>query len=49
MYWDMEAGIIPIHIRGGDVVVRIAGIPFDLTPAEAKKIANVIISLAEEQ
>ena len=38
-------GIIPIPIRA-DLIVRIQGVPFDLTASEAKKVANVILAMA---
>jgi hypothetical protein len=37
--------VFPIPIRE-NVVVRVHGLPFDLTPAEAKKIAAVIQAMA---
>jgi len=37
--------VFPIPIRP-DVVVRIQGLPFDLTESEARKIASVILALA---
>jgi hypothetical protein len=37
--------VFPIPIRA-DVVVRINGLPFDLTPAEADKIASVVKAMA---
>jgi hypothetical protein len=37
--------ILPIQVRP-DLVVRIQGIPFDLTETEARRIANVIIAMA---
>lgn len=40
-----SANVFPIPIRE-TVVVRIHGLPFDLTPAEAKKIAAVIQAMA---
>lgn len=40
-----SANVFPIPIRA-DVVVRINGLPFDLTPAEADKIAAVVKALA---
>lgn len=45
---DFEAqnGVIPIEIRPG-LVVRIQGIPFDLTPDEARKIVAVVTALAQ--
>jgi hypothetical protein len=39
------ASILPIPLRS-DLVVRIQGLPFDMTPAEAKKIANVVLAMA---
>jgi hypothetical protein len=39
------ASILPIPLRA-DLVVRIQGIPFDLTEPEAKKIANVVLAMA---
>src|SRR5690606_2685952 len=35
------SNIVPIQIRP-DVTIRIQGLPFDLTEAEAKRIANVV-------
>ena len=40
------ADILPIQIRP-NLVVHIAGIPFNLTEAEAAKIAAVIIAMAQ--
>jgi hypothetical protein len=40
-----SANVFPIPIRA-DVVVRINGLPFDLTPAEAEKIASVVKAMA---
>jgi hypothetical protein len=40
--------ILPIPIRP-DLTIKIQGLPFDLTPSEANKIANVIKALASEQ
>lgn len=37
--------VLPIALRS-DLTVQIAGLPFDLTPAEAKKIANIILAHA---
>jgi hypothetical protein len=37
--------VFPIPIRP-DVVVRIHGLPFDLSTAEAEKIANVVKAMA---
>jgi hypothetical protein len=42
---SVEDEIIPIQIRD-NVIVRIHGIPHDLTRGEATKIANVILALA---
>lgn len=39
------ASILPIPLRQ-DLVIRVHGLPFDLTEAEAKKIANVIMAMA---
>jgi hypothetical protein len=39
------ANVYPIPIRA-DLVVRIHGLPFDLTRAEAEKIANVVRAMA---
>jgi hypothetical protein len=39
------SSILPIPIRA-DLVVHVQGLPFDLTEAEAKKIANVIQAMA---
>ena len=40
--------IFPIPLRP-DVTIKIAGIPSDLTQAEARKIANVVAALAESE
>ena len=37
--------VLPIPIRA-DLIVQIQGLPFDLTPQEANKIANVIRAMA---
>lgn len=42
-----QANILPIPLRA-DLIVQIAGLPFDLTAAEAKKIANIILAHATE-
>ena len=39
------ANVFPIPIRA-DLVVRIHGLPFDLTAAEAEKIASVVKAMA---
>lgn len=43
----MSGSILPIPIRA-DLTVMIQGLPFDLTPAEAKKIAGVVQAMAVE-
>jgi hypothetical protein len=40
-----SANILPIALRA-NLIVQIAGLPFDLTQAEAKKIANIILAHA---
>ena len=39
--------VFPIALRP-DLTIQIAGLPFDLTTAEAKKIANIILAHATE-
>lgn len=41
------ANILPVPLRP-DLTIQIAGLPFDLTPAEAKKIANIILAHATD-
>jgi hypothetical protein len=41
------ANILPVPLRP-ELTIQIAGLPFDLTPAEAKKIANIILAHAIE-
>lgn len=41
----MASSILPIPIRP-NLIVHIQGLPFDLTPAEAKKIASVVQAMA---
>jgi hypothetical protein len=41
----MASSILPIPIRA-DLTIHIQGLPFDLTPAEAKRIASVIQAMA---
>jgi len=41
----VSSTIMPIQLRP-DLVVHIQGLPFDLTQAEARKLANVITALA---
>jgi hypothetical protein len=45
---EIEAIEFPIPIRKG-VIVRVSGIPSDLTPEEATKIGNVILALSGSQ
>jgi hypothetical protein len=43
---DQSSGLtLPIPIRD-DLVVQIAGLPYDLREAEAQKIANVVLAMA---
>lgn len=41
------ASILPIPLRA-DLTVRIQGLPFDMTAAEARKIANVVLAMATD-
>jgi hypothetical protein len=41
----MASSILPVPIRA-DLTVYVQGLPFDLTEAEAKKIATVIQAMA---
>jgi len=41
--WDDD--VMPVEIRPG-ITVLIKGIPWDLTKAEAEKLANVVTALA---
>jgi hypothetical protein len=41
----MASSILPIPIRA-DLTIYIQGLPYDLTPSEAKKIASVIQAMA---
>lgn len=41
----LGVSVLPIPLRA-DLTVQIAGLPFDLTPGEAKKIANIILAHA---
>lgn len=45
--YEAEHGVMPIQIRP-DVIVRIHGIPWDLTAEEAQRIANVILAFGYE-
>lgn len=40
-----NVSVLPIPLRQ-DLTVRVVGLPFDLTPSEAKKIANIILAHA---
>ncbi|MBD59958.1 MAG: hypothetical protein CL808_07555 [Citromicrobium sp.] len=42
------ATILPIPLRQ-NLIVRIQGLPFDMTASEAKKIANVVIAMATQE
>lgn len=44
----IQSIVFPIPIRTG-VIVKVAGIPSDLTPDEAQKIGNVILALSGSQ
>ncbi len=44
----IQSIVFPIPIRPG-VIVKVAGIPSDLTPEEAQKIGNVILALSGSQ
>lgn len=46
-YGPADDAIIPVEIRPG-LIVRIHGIPLDMTQAEADKIARVVLALANE-
>lgn len=48
VYGPMTDTIIPVEIRPG-LIVRIQGIPLDLTEAEANKIARVVLALAQKE
>lgn len=43
-----NVSVLPIPLRL-DLTVRIVGLPFDLTPGEAKKIANIVIAHASAE
>lgn len=43
-----NVSVLPIPLRQ-NLTVRIVGLPFDLTPGEAKKIANIIVAHATEE
>lgn len=45
---EIQSIVFPIPIRPG-VIVRVAGIPSDLTPEEAQKIGNVVLALSGSQ
>ena len=42
-----NVNVLPISLRAG-LTVQIAGLPFDLTKAEAQKIANIVLAHAVE-
>lgn len=42
-----NVSVFPIPLRQ-NLTVRVVGLPYDLTPAEAKKIANIILAHAIE-
>lgn len=44
--YEAQQGIVPIAIRP-DVIVRVQRLPHDLTPAEADKIARVVLAFGE--
>lgn len=44
----IQSIVFPIPIRPG-IIVKVAGIPSDLTPDEAQKIGNVILALSGSQ
>lgn len=44
---SQASGILPIPLRA-DLTVQIAGLPFDLTQTEAKKIANIVLAHATD-
>ena len=43
-----NVAVLPIPLRQ-NLTVRVVGLPFDLTPNEAKKIANIILAHANEE
>lgn len=44
---NVDANVLPIALRE-DLIVRIFGLPFDLSPAEGKKIANIVLAHVSE-
>ena len=42
-----NVAVLPIPIRQ-NLTVRVVGLPFDLTPGEAKKIANIVLAHATD-
>ena len=44
----MDDTIFPIPLRDG-VIVRVQGLPIDLTPAEANKIGAVIMAYVQKE
>jgi len=45
---DNPAGVVPIALRA-DCTVYLAGLPLDLTPVEAGKIARIVTAFAQDQ
>lgn len=43
-----NVAVLPIPLRQS-LTVRVVGLPFDLTPNEARKIANIILAHANEE
>lgn len=43
-----NVSVLPIPLRAG-LTVQIAGLPFDLTPSEARKIANIVLAHAVDE
>ena len=43
-----DVTITVLHLRP-DIVIKIQGLPFDMTMAEAEKIGNVVKALADEK
>lgn len=44
---DVDDNVLPIALRE-DLIVRILGLPFDLSPAEGKKISNIVLAHVSE-
>lgn len=45
---EVETIVFPIPLRPG-IIVRVSGIPSDLTPEEAEKIGSVVLALSGSQ